>query len=105
MKSDTVVLLATAVTEPPAQVVAPPGAAVVVRPAGRVSVNDVPVSATAFEFTSVIRSWEETPWPTVLAMNTFVTVGGFRTPRVADAGFGLLIASASTIEFAGMVFV
>jgi hypothetical protein len=105
LKRETVVLLATAVTEPPAQVVAPPGAAVVVTPAGSVSVKEAPVRATGFEFVSVIRSWEETPCPMVLAMKTFVTVGGFRTPRVAEAGFGFEMPSASTIEFAGMVSV
>jgi hypothetical protein len=105
LKSDTVVPLAAAVTEPPAQVVAPPGAAVVVTPAGSVSVKDAPVNATALEFASVIVRTEELPSPTVLGANAFVTVGGFRTARVADAGLGLLIPSASTTEFAGMVFV
>ena len=82
--SCTVLPLLAAVTTPP-QVVAPPAAAVLVRPAGYVSVNAAPVIAVALELERVRVSTDAAPGATSDGLNDFAIVGWLRTVRVLNA--------------------
>ena len=70
---------------PGAQVVAAL-AACVVTPAGKVSVNAVPVKATAFVLPSVIVKVLVPPGAMLVGLNALTTVGGDKTVSVADVG-------------------
>src|SRR5258706_7868432 len=75
----------TAVTAPPAHVVAPEAGAPLTRPAGYVSVNAAPVIAAAFALLSVMVSTEVPAMPIEAGANALATVGCRRTVRVDDA--------------------
>src|SRR5439155_22240646 len=83
-ESATLVALLTAVTVPPAHVVAPLAAAVFTRFAGYVSVKDAAVSAVAFGLVSVMVSTEAAFVPTVAGANALATVACASTVRVAE---------------------
>ena len=82
-ESATVLPAPAAVTVPPTQVVAPAGVAVFARPAGYVSVNAAPVTATLFVFASVSVSTDGTFMPTAAGAKAFASVGCASTVRVA----------------------
>ena len=105
-ESEMLVALASAVTVPPAQVVAPPGVDVVVRPDGKTSEKAAPVRATALELASVIVISEEAePSPIWVGENDFETAGAMLTFSVSEAGVALVTPSAFVSALAGIVFV
>ncbi len=78
---------ATAVAVPPHVLVNPLGVATV-RPAGRVSVNARPFSATLVFGLATVNVSDVLPLSTIVAApNAFVIVGGVATARLADAVF------------------
>jgi hypothetical protein len=81
-----------AVTAPPAQLVAPAGAAVFTRPAGYVSVTAAPVIAVVFGFVSVIVSTEVPFTPTAVGAKALVTIGAESTVSVAVAALAVPVS-------------
>src|SRR5258706_550891 len=75
----------TAVTAPPAHVVAPEAGAPLTRPAGYVSVNAAPVIAAAFALLSVMVSTEVPAMPIEAGANALAIVGCRRTVSVEEA--------------------
>src|SRR5438552_6616225 len=76
--------LFAAVTVPP-HVVAPLAEAVLTRPAGYVSVNAAPVTATALPLVSVTVSTEVVPTETAAGVNDLAIAGCASTVSVAEA--------------------
>ena len=74
-ESATLAPALTAVTVPPAQVVAPEAGLAFTRFTGYVSVNAAPVIATAFGLASVMVSVEAPLMPTVAGLNALVMAG------------------------------
>ena len=76
-----------AVSVPPVQVVEAAGAGATTTPAGRLSVNDRPVAASALALLSMVKVRVLTPVSgTTAGANALANAGGGSTARVSVAG-------------------